>query len=50
MPKENLSRLEGAAMNKKKRALKNILEKTGSVDDLLFFKVQTERIKPLLGE
>ena len=50
MPKENLSRLEGAAVNKKKRALKNILQKTGSVDDLLYFKVQTERVKPLLGE
>jgi coenzyme F420 hydrogenase subunit beta len=50
IPKENLSRLEGAALNKKKRALKNILEKSGSVDDLLYFNAQVERIKSLLAE
>ena len=48
--KENLSRLEGAALNKKKRAFKNILQKTRSLDDLLYFKVQTKRVKPLLVE
>jgi coenzyme F420 hydrogenase subunit beta len=50
IPKENLSRLQGAALNKKKKAFKNILQKTRSVDDLLYFKVQTERVKPLLVE
>ena len=50
IPKENLSRLEGAGVKKKKRALKNILQKTRSVDDLLYFKVQAERVKPLLAE
>jgi hypothetical protein len=50
IPKGNLSRLEGAALNKKKRALKNILQKTGSVDNLLFFNPQTERMKSLLVE
>jgi coenzyme F420 hydrogenase subunit beta len=50
IPKENLSRLEGAALNKKKRAFKNILQKTRSIDDLLYFKVQSERIKPYLAD
>jgi coenzyme F420 hydrogenase subunit beta len=50
MPKENLSHLERAAVNKKKKALKNILQKTGSLDDLLYIKAQLERIKPLLAE
>jgi coenzyme F420 hydrogenase subunit beta len=50
IPKENLSRLQGAALNKKKKAFKNILQKTGSINDLLYFKVQSERIKPLLAE
>jgi coenzyme F420 hydrogenase subunit beta len=50
MPAENLSRLEGAALNKRKRAFQNILQKTGRVDDLLYLKVQTERVKQLLAE
>jgi coenzyme F420 hydrogenase subunit beta len=50
IPKENLARLERAALNKKKRALKNIIQKTGSVDDLLYLKVQNEIVRHLLTE
>ena len=50
IPKENLARLERAAFNKKKRALKNIIQKTGSVDDLLYVKLQAEIAKQLLAE
>jgi coenzyme F420 hydrogenase subunit beta len=50
IPKENLARLEGAALNKKKRALKNIIQKTGTIDDLLYFNVQAEVVKQFLAE
>jgi coenzyme F420 hydrogenase subunit beta len=50
IPKENLARLERAALNKKKRALKNIIQKTGSVDDLSYLKVDIEIVKHLLAE
>lgn len=45
IPKENLRRLEKASYNKKEKALKNIIQKTGSVDDLLYLKVKTESIE-----
>ena len=50
MPKENLSRLETASYNKKKKALKNIIQKTGHKDDLLYLNVQTEAVEKLLEE
>jgi len=50
IPKENLSRLERASYKKKKRAFKNVVQKTGSVEDLLYFKVQTEIVYRLLAE
>jgi coenzyme F420 hydrogenase subunit beta len=50
IPKENLTRLEGAALNKKKRALKNIIQRTGSADDLLYLNVQAEVVKQFLAE
>ena len=50
IPKENLARLERASFNKKKRALSNIIQKTKSVDDLLYLKLQAEIAKQLLAE
>jgi coenzyme F420 hydrogenase subunit beta len=49
IPEENLSRLKAASHKKKERALINIVERTGSIDDLLY--LQTEgRIVKLLSE
>jgi coenzyme F420 hydrogenase subunit beta len=50
IPKENLDRLERASFNKKRRALNKIIQKTGSLDDLLYLKLQTEIAKQLIGE
>ena len=50
IPKKNLGRLEGASFNKKKRALNNIIQKTKSVDDLLYLKLRAEMAKQLLAE
>jgi len=49
IPEENLSRLKAASVNKKKRALKNIIQKTGSPDNLLYLKTRAEMIKPFLA-
>ncbi len=48
IPEENLSRLKAASYNKKKRALRNIVERTGSMDDLLYLQAQGKTVKPLL--
>ncbi len=50
IPEENLSRLKAASLNKKKRALRNIIQKTGTSDNLLYLKTDFEMIKPLLEE
>jgi coenzyme F420 hydrogenase subunit beta len=50
IPDENLSRLKSASANKKKRALKNIIQKTGSPDNLLYLKTRAEMVKPFLEE
>jgi coenzyme F420 hydrogenase subunit beta len=50
IPDENLSRLKSASANKKKRALKNIIEKTGSPDNLLYLKTRAEMVRPFLEE
>jgi hypothetical protein len=50
IPKENLARLEKASFNKKRRAFDKIIQKTGSVDDLLYLKLQAEIAKQLLAE
>ena len=50
IPPQNLSRLEKASYNKKKRALKNIVERTGTIEDLLYLKLQPETVKQLLKE
>ena len=48
IPEQNLTRLKAASLNKKKRALKNIIQKTGTSDDLLYLKARAEMIEPLL--
>ena len=50
IPKENLARLERASFSKKRRALDRIIQKTGSVDDLLYLKLQAEIARQLLAE
>ena len=46
-PKENLEHLKEAALLKKKRALKNIVEETGSTDDLLYLEPSREALDKL---
>ncbi len=50
IPERNLRHLKEAAENKKKRALRNIIQKTGSVDNLLYLTVQPGVIKHLVEE
>lgn len=48
IPEKNLIHLKEASHNKKKRALKNIIRKTGSVENLLHFKLQPNKVKHLI--
>lgn len=48
IPERNLNRLKEASRNKKKRALKTIIQKTGSTDDFLYLKVQPDTVNHLL--
>lgn len=50
IPEENLRRLNSASLNKKKRALRNIIQRTGTSDNLLYLKTHMEMVKPLLEE
>ncbi len=50
IPEGNLSRLKAAAYNKKKRAIGNIIQRTGSADDLLYLKGKPGIIKRLVAE
>lgn len=50
IPEGNLGRLKAAGLNKKKRAFSKILEKTGSVEDLLYLQTERERVKHLLED
>jgi coenzyme F420 hydrogenase subunit beta len=50
IPEGNLSRLKAAAYNKKKRAIENIIRRTGSKDDLLYLKGRPEIVKRLVAE
>jgi coenzyme F420-reducing hydrogenase beta subunit len=49
LPQENLEHLEEAALNKKKRALGNIVDKTGSNEDLLYLKLGRKALEKLLA-
>ena len=48
LPERILDHLKGAALNKKKRAFRNIVEITGSRDDLLYFKIKPSTAEELL--
>jgi len=50
IPEGNLSRLKAAAHNKKKRAIENIIQRTGSTDDLLYLKGRPGIVKRLVAE
>jgi coenzyme F420 hydrogenase subunit beta len=49
LPKENLEHLKEAALLKKKRALKNIADETGSTDDLLYLEPSRGALDKLLA-
>jgi len=49
LPEENLEHLKGAALNKRKRALRNIIDKSGSSEDLLYLKLSEEALERLLA-
>jgi coenzyme F420 hydrogenase subunit beta len=48
MPAQNLEHLKEASLLKKKRGLKNIIQKTGNADDLLYLKADTKSVKEFL--
>jgi coenzyme F420 hydrogenase subunit beta len=50
LPKENLEHLKEASLLKKKRGLKNIIQKTGNVDDLLYLKTNVKTVKEFLDD
>jgi coenzyme F420 hydrogenase subunit beta len=50
LPEKTLDHLKYAARNKKKRALQNIVRKTGSEEDLLYLKAGASTAAALLGE
>jgi coenzyme F420 hydrogenase subunit beta len=49
LPEENLAHLKEAALAKKKRALGNIVGRTGSKDDLLYLKLGRKALERLLA-
>ncbi len=49
LPQENLDHLKEASHLKKKRALKKVIETTGSDQDLLYLKLTNEVVKGLLS-
>jgi len=48
-PAESLNELKAAAVNKKKNALKNIIQKSGSIKNLLYLKSDDLMVKKYLG-
>jgi len=49
LPEENLEHLKEAALTKKKRALGNIVDRTGSNEDLLYLKLGRKTLERLLA-
>lgn len=49
MPAQNLEHLKEASLLKKKRGLKNIIQKTGNADDLLYLKADAKTMKEFLN-
>jgi coenzyme F420 hydrogenase subunit beta len=50
VPEGNLQRLKNASMNKKRTALKNLVAKSGSADNLLYLDPEDSVFKGLLAE
>lgn len=50
LPQENLSHLKEASLNKKRRAIDNIVNRSGSKQDLGYLKVKPEILKALLEQ
>lgn len=50
LPAQNLNHLKEASMLKKRRALRDIVQKTGRMDDLLYLKVHPGVVERLLEE
>lgn len=50
LPTQNLDHLKQSSRLKKKRALENIIQSTGRVDDLLYLKAQPEMITHLVED
>jgi coenzyme F420 hydrogenase subunit beta len=50
LPEENLDHLKGASLGKRRRALTNIRQRTGSDDDLLYLELSAETRKRLLAD
>lgn len=50
MPHENLARLKKASMNKKRAAVKNLADKSGSPKDLLYLDCNDPVLRTLTGE
>ncbi len=50
LPEKTLDHLKYAVRNKKKRALQNIVKKTGSKEDLLYLRTKSSRVTTLLEE
>ena len=49
LPEEKLEHMKEAALLKKKRALRNIVDRTGSTEDLLYLKLGDEILERLLA-
>jgi coenzyme F420 hydrogenase subunit beta len=49
LPKENMEHLKEAALLKKRRGLRNIVDTTGSTDNLLYLKLSGEALERLLA-
>jgi len=49
LPDANLDHLKGASLGKRRRALANITQLTGSDDDLLYLEIDAETRRKLLG-
>jgi coenzyme F420 hydrogenase subunit beta len=49
LPEEKLEHLKDAALQKKKRALRNIVDRTGGTEDLLYLKMSGEILERLLA-
>jgi len=50
LPAQNLNHLKEASMLKKRKALRDIVQKTGRMDDLLYLKVHPGVVEELLEE